>query len=357
MKILHIAPIGHHAEGIGTVLQILVKKQQDFGNDVRVISVYENKIYSGINISHIRTSDDLQRYIGKWHPDVAVFHSVYVHQYAKFSKLLLKNNIPYAVQMHGALSEYNYRKKKFLKWCLRKWWLDKFIKEASLIIYLSEAEHRKCIINQINEQSAIIPNGCEIRKFVKEKNNGRPVDIIFVGRIDFVNKGLDVLMSALRLLQSQGSTDFRLTYFGGGDEKSISRLKKELSEVPYLAKYEGPIYGEEKMKRLESSDIFILTSRSEGMPMGVLEALSCGVPCLLTPGTNMAEVVKKAKAGWVCDFSVESIANCIHQACKLYIADANGYRHNAFNLASSYNWDVIAKNSLNVLMNIIKQKQ
>ena len=41
-------------------------------------------------------------------------------------------------------------------------------------------------------------------------------------------------------------------------------------------------------------DLFIHTFRFEGHPIAVLEALSYGIPCLLTPGTNMAGEVEAA---------------------------------------------------------------
>ena len=46
MRILHIAPIGHHAEGIGGVLMKLVPEQMNLGHEVRIISIYNNLIYN-----------------------------------------------------------------------------------------------------------------------------------------------------------------------------------------------------------------------------------------------------------------------------------------------------------------------
>lgn len=43
---------------------------------------------------------------------------------------------------------------------------------------------------------------------------------------------------------------------------------------------------------LLQTDLFIQTSRHEGMPMGLLEALSIGVPCLVTVGTSLGHIIK-----------------------------------------------------------------
>ena len=45
--------------------------------------------------------------------------------------------------------------------------------------------------------------------------------------------------------------------------------------------------------------------------MGLLEALSYGLPCLVTTGTNMAEEIKEADAGWTSDISVDGISEAL----------------------------------------------
>lgn len=48
--------------------------------------------------------------------------------------------------------------------------------------------------------------------------------------------------------------------------------------------------------------------------MGILEALSYGVPCLVTKGTNLGEIIEKYDAGWVAETTAESIADKLEQA-------------------------------------------
>ena len=45
--------------------------------------------------------------------------------------------------------------------------------------------------------------------------------------------------------------------------------------------------------------------------MGLIEALSYGLPCLVTSGTNMADEIEKADAGWTADVSVEGIVRAL----------------------------------------------
>jgi glycosyltransferase involved in cell wall biosynthesis len=72
----------------------------------------------------------------------------------------------------------------------------------------------------------------------------------------------------------------------------------------------GPKYGEEKLRYFLACDVFVHTSRFEGMPMAVLEAMALGRPCLVTPGSNMGEVVREC-GGWECQPTPRSIAETI----------------------------------------------
>lgn len=74
----------------------------------------------------------------------------------------------------------------------------------------------------------------------------------------------------------------------------------------------GPLYDPiEKFSALLSGDIFVLTSRYEGFPLVLYEAMVCGKALIVTPGTNAAEFVQRHGIGWVCESTPESIAQAI----------------------------------------------
>ena len=102
--------------------------------------------------------------------------------------------------------------------------------------------------------------------------------------------------------------------------------------------------GKKKKKMLIQNDIFIMTSRFEGQSMGLLEALSYGLPCLATSGSNMREEIEKYDCGWVADNNVDSIKN----ALLTLIRDKDKFKiksENARKLAEKYNWEKIAIDS------------
>jgi glycosyltransferase involved in cell wall biosynthesis len=57
--------------------------------------------------------------------------------------------------------------------------------------------------------------------------------------------------------------------------------------------------GQEKEDIIIKSDIFVHTSRWEGMPLSILEAAGLGLPLLISKQTNLADYVYKSGAGFV----------------------------------------------------------
>lgn len=354
MKILHIAPIGKQAEGIGSVLNKLVPEQKKLGADVRVISCLDGAKESEIITDVITKEAPFRELINLWHPDVVLFHSLFEMACIKMAKVLLELNIPYAIQMHGAMSAANYSKGKFKKWVANKLWFNSFIRNAKTLVFLNEAENKNCLSTKINPNYVILPNGCEQRRDSISKHEiCNPVNIVYIGRIAFNHKGLDYLIDAMKLLKDSGNHDFYLSIYGNEKDPDVERLKQALANLQDVASYKGGVYGDEKDNVFKEADAFILTSRYEGMPMGVLEALTYGVPCILTPGTNMADEVVEAGAGWRTDQSAESIADTIAKAISDLNTDNLRYRQAAHDLSKRYDWHVIGKESLEFMKGIV----
>ena len=74
--------------------------------------------------------------------------------------------------------------------------------------------------------------------------------------------------------------------------------------------------------------------------MALLEALSYGIPCLVTKGTNMGDEIKQENAGWVADTNSESVKVAfLNLLDHLDFAEKS---NNAYKLAEKYSWDSIA---------------
>ena len=68
----------------------------------------------------------------------------------------------------------------------------------------------------------------------------------------------------------------------------------------------------EVLPYLQAANVFILTSRSEGLPLSILEAMACGLPCIVTNvGGNAEAVTDKADGLVVPPESADAVAGAI----------------------------------------------
>jgi glycosyltransferase involved in cell wall biosynthesis len=63
----------------------------------------------------------------------------------------------------------------------------------------------------------------------------------------------------------------------------------------------GPRHGRKLREAFAAADCFALTSRWEGLPLALLEALAHGVPSVVSPAVDRLVGVRGAGAGWVAE--------------------------------------------------------
>ena len=286
-------------------------------------------------------------------PDLVVFEGFYEPRECFFALSLRNKKIPYIIVPRGSLTHQamNNRskwKKKIAHWIL----FNSFVHHAAAIQYLTEAEYCDSG-NKWNLHHIIVPNGFDIPKEQKTEFSCG-IKAIFIGRLDLYHKGLDLLLKIMadrhKMLMN---AHFSLTLYGPQkyDYCEIQKFikKHDISDIVHLG---GEIFGEKKQKAILDADIMIMPSRFEGLPMGLLETMAYGLPCLVSQGTNLADVVAEYNAGWCCDNSLESLDMHLLQMLnekELLIVKGS----NAKKLAANYSWHKIARQFHNNVTNYL----
>ena len=85
-------------------------------------------------------------------------------------------------------------------------------------------------------------------------------------------------------------------------------MTNNVSEIIIL---NDAVYGDEKKKILSNAYAFIQPSRWEGQPMGLLEALSFGLPCIVTFGTSFGEYINNNRCGIGINFDQKELFGAI----------------------------------------------
>jgi glycosyltransferase involved in cell wall biosynthesis len=90
----------------------------------------------------------------------------------------------------------------------------------------------------------------------------------------------------------------KLTIGGNGE---INRLKQAIKfqQIESMVNFVGWVSGEQKQRLLAESDVYLLPSYSEGLPMSILEAMNAGLPVLSTPVGGIPEIVIDGLNGYL----------------------------------------------------------
>lgn len=116
---------------------------------------------------------------------------------------------------------------------------------------------------------------------------------VFVGRLEAVKNHQLLLRAFSKALPSMPS--LRLWMVGDGNERmALEKLAESLGITSQVTFWGQQL---DVAPYFSAADAFIMSSKSEGLPMSLLQAFSLGLPAIVTDVGGMAEVVRLAKAG------------------------------------------------------------
>lgn len=174
-----------------------------------------------------------------------------------------------------------------------------FLNQSDYIIVTTE-ELRQAVLRLTRKPGhvVLVPNGVDTQTFQPlpsaEIQNGteRPFTLLFVGRLER-QKNLPFLLEVISELRR--SINIKLEIVGSGSQESmLKRIVSEdqlpvefLGNVPYVTIYE----------RYQKADCFVSTSLVEGHPKTLIEAMSCGLPCVVSDCPGHVGLIKHDKNG------------------------------------------------------------
>lgn len=153
------------------------------------------------------------------------------------------------------------------------------------LIYNVSKEGEKDFNNKfenLKNKSKYLYNSLDITKILKlskEEIDVKENYIVAVGRLSTYDKGYDILIEAISLLKKEG-IEKKLYIIGDGEERE--KLEEEIKRLKLEKNIIIKGFDKNPYKWMKNAELFVLSSRGEGLPTVLIEALACETPIVST---------------------------------------------------------------------------
>lgn len=210
--------------------------------------------------------------------------------------LALSLDVPVAIEMvgcpeesykyHGSLAGKLYSPIAGFKY-------RKAIREAKFTLYVTkEYLQNKYPTNGLKANASNV--NIKVKKenqYAYKKEKKTEISIGIVGSLNVDYKGFDIAIAALSLLNKEDAKHtYHLDVVGEGDPSRWIKIAKTYN-VENLINFKGKVKHEELLLWLQTIDLYIQPSKTEGLPRAVIEAMNEGLPVVASKVGGIPELI------------------------------------------------------------------
>ena len=152
-------------------------------------------------------------------------------------------------------------------------------------------DHRCGVLSAHNSDAEMSRTSYEVESSPASRNKGS-FKLVTVGSLEQLYKGTDVLIDAVARCVEDGF-DVKLIIVGSGKHKSELAARAAARGLGDRACFTGELpAGDTIRQRLDEADLFVLASRTEGIPRAMIEAMGRGLPCIGTAVGGIPELLQ-----------------------------------------------------------------
>jgi len=295
-------------------------------------------IYGGIE--SFRDLGKLNKVIGQ--VDLVTIHAIYNFQNVIVPLICIINRKPFVVMPHGTLTSYQTRIHMIRKILPNLYFVNIMLTLASRIFVATQVELEE-LPRWVQNKTIVVGLGVEppISSICNERKREN-FRFLFMGRIA-PKKRLELALESFALFRKSYNRDSRFIICGDGEQSYVNSIRLfalELGVSDFLD-FRGWVNDDEKESIWRTTDCFVLTSSDENFAIAVAEALSFGIPCLLSEKVALSSIVKKYDAGIV--FEEYSAILIAEDMIRLANSDLEDYSDGAIRASKELEWKFVAK--------------
>jgi len=248
--------------------------------------------------------------ISLFHQNVPFTTKGIIREYL-FSCLAKWCHLPIVVHVHGGI----YIDEAPPRWLYKM--TCSIFDHASKILVLNDYEKTQVSL-LYGKETEILENVIDTDYYSFKDNIGvtkQPV-LLFLGRIH-EEKGLNEMVEAFSQLYPSYPFTFIMCGFGTSQASFKTRFEAVLGSD---FQFKGVVSGDSKLEAIKSADFFLLPSYTEGLPMALLETMSCGVIPVVSDHDSMRSMITDFENGIM--VQRRSATHIVEQMKKAFSLDA-----------------------------------
>jgi glycogen synthase len=260
--------------GLQAVSQSLAENLSRMGHDVRVVSNFPGpEVLEGTNVRVVRSPSQIKMWqMGRW-ADVILVQGMTMRAVPALSLSFR----PLVIAHHGYYPVDEQPLRTRLKMLICRLFTNLSVSDA--------------VARHLSVPSTFVPNPFDDSLFFKAPGQERESDIIMVGRL-VSQKGTDVLLDALKLLETEKGLRPTVKIFGDGEDRPMLEAQCARLNLSDRVSFEGWSTGMALANEFRLARIQAVPSRcQEGFPVVSLEGGACGCIVVGTDGGGLPESV------------------------------------------------------------------
>lgn len=312
MKVLMLGNDPSVKGGITSVIsQLLAHDWNAEGIDMNFIPTYVEANNVKKILFFARALGKIKKEFKNNKPDIVHMHMSYKGSFTRkfmLHKLCKRNGIPDIIHLHGS---------EFKKWFddaddNKKELIRTLLKESAGFIVLGDKWNRAVKEIEPTTKTVVVSNTVHIPGYTVQWK--QPFTVLFMGVL-IKRKGVADLINAVNLLKKEERLDnVRFVIAGSGAEEVELKAMSTHLGLDDNIHFAGWTEGEKKEQLFRESQLLVLPSYNEGLPIAILEAISCGMPVIATNVGDISSSVVDGENGYLIEpGDVKALANAIYK--------------------------------------------
>lgn len=273
---------------------------------------YEILCFSPPRNKGLSLSRDLEAYInGCKDPGLFVLNGAFNPTVYAVSRACERRRIPYFCWPHDPYHRALFRTRRHLKWPY--WYLRerKLLMGATAIQVFSSRQAQWLHKLGISTPTLEIVNGYGVADVLPDSmlewRLEGPAKLLFLGRFDYYNKALDVLLEAFATVANQIDACLTLQGPDWGDLETLKRRAQSLGLHDDRVQFREPDFTRTSAQIIADHDVLLLPSRYEGFAMASIEAMCAARVLMVSDINGISEHVRRSRSGVVVTPDIQSV--------------------------------------------------